>query len=183
MWQRYWDDRGREFLMLAVAQDVEGGVRVRPVVRERGVEFPVLIDRTSALGKALGFGIVPTGFFVDADGAIRYRHTNDFDVSDPRVRRNLEHFLAGEEVEQLDDEERMSPEALDLFAEGVALHLRERKEEAVALWRRALELDPDNFVIRSQIWVAVHPERFYPAVDREWQELQLAKEGYDKPLP
>jgi hypothetical protein len=56
-------------------------------------------------------------------------------------------------------------------------------EGALATWREALSADPDNFLVRSQIWVAEHPERFYPAVDRAWQELQLVKEGYDKPLP
>jgi hypothetical protein len=169
--------------MLAVAQDVEGEARVRPVVAERGVEFPVLLDRTSALGKALGFGIVPTGFFVDAEGIVRYRHANDFDIGDPRVRLNLERFLAGQETEAPDEDVRMSPEALDLFAEGVSHYLAGERGEALSLWRQALELDPDNFVIRSQIWAAEHPERFYPVVDREWQELQLAKEGYGKPLP
>jgi hypothetical protein len=38
-------------------------------------------------------------------------------------------------------------------------------------------------VIRSQIWVAEHPKRFYPVVDRNWQEPRLLEEGYDKPLP
>jgi hypothetical protein len=169
--------------MLAVAQDVEGEARVRPVVEERGVEFPVLLDRTSALGQALGFRIVPTGFFLDVEGAIRYRHVNDFDLADPRVRLNLERFLAGQPAESPGGEEPMRPEALELFADGVAQYLAGSREEGLARWRQALELDPDNFVIRSQIWVAEHPERFYPVVDREWQELQLAKEGYDNPLP
>jgi hypothetical protein len=31
--------------------------------------------------------------------------------------------------------------------------------------------------------VLEHPEHFYPLVDRAWQELQLLREGYDKPLP
>ncbi|MEX0816928.1 MAG: tetratricopeptide repeat protein [Gaiellales bacterium] len=77
----------------------------------------------------------------------------------------------------------MSPEALELFARGVALYAAGDADEALALWRDALALDPDNFVVRSQIWALEHPDRFYPAVDREWQELQLVKEGYDKPLP
>ena len=169
--------------MLAVAQDAAGEERVRPVVEEHQVTFPVLIDRESELGRKLGFRIVPSGFFVDAAGVIRYRRTSDFDIADPRVRWNLERFLAGEETEGADANERMEPRALELFAEGVGLYARDRRDEALALWREALLLDPDNFLIRSQIWVLEHPERFYPAVDREWQELQLLKEGYDKPLP
>jgi hypothetical protein len=169
--------------MIGVAQDAQGEERVRPIVEERDVTFPVLVDRESALARELGFRIVPTGFFVDGDGVVRYRHTNDFDVADPRVRWNLDRFLVGEDTEPPAEDERMSPEALELFARGVSVYAEGNADEALALWRDALALDPDNFVVRSQIWALEHPDRFYPAVDREWQELQLVKEGYDKPLP
>ena len=169
--------------MVAVAQDAAGAERVGPVVEERGIEFPVLIDRASVFGRELGFRIVPSGFFVDADGIVRYRHVSDFDIADPRVRWNLERFLAGEEPEGADEDEQMEPRALELFARGVDRYAAGAVSDALAIWREALVLDPDNFLIRSQIWAAEHPEHFYPAVDREWQELQLVKEGYDKPLP
>jgi hypothetical protein len=169
--------------MLAVAQDVQGEDRVRPVTEERDVRFPVLVDRASHLGRVLGFRIVPSGFFVDPEGIVRYRHVDDFDVADPRVRWNLGRFLAGKPTEPPSEDGKMDPRALDRFAEGVGLYAAGREEDALAVWRAALELDPDNFVIRSQIWAVEHPEHFWPAVDREWQEFQLLKEGYDKPLP
>jgi hypothetical protein len=65
----------------------------------------------------------------------------------------------------------------------VAAHADGDAQRALELWRQALALDPANFLIRSQIWALEHPERFWPAVDRDWQELQLLKEGYDGPLP
>jgi tetratricopeptide (TPR) repeat protein len=169
--------------MVGVAQDVRGEEAVRPVVEAAGVTFPVLLDHRSLLGRLLGFRVVPTGFFVDGRGIVRYRHNSDFDIADPRDRRNLELFLAGQAVTPIDDAEKMVPEALELFAEGVEAFGRGRREEALAAWRRAVELDPDNFVIRSQIWAVEHPENFYPVVDRSWQEQQLLREGYDKPLP
>jgi hypothetical protein len=169
--------------MLAAAQDVHGEERVRPLAEEMQVEFPILLDPASTLGAALGFGIVPSGFFVDADGRIRYRHLNDFDLADPRVRWNLEAFLAGRATVSPEGGAPMAAEALELFAQGVTLYSGGEIEDGIVLWRRALEHDPDNFVIRSQIWVAEHPGRFYPVVDRDWQELQLVQEGYDKPLP
>jgi len=58
--------------MLAVAQDVQGLERVRPVVAESGATFPVLLDRASELGRRLGFRIVPAGFFADAEGGLRF---------------------------------------------------------------------------------------------------------------
>lgn len=183
MWQHYWNSRDRSFQMIAVAQDVQGLERVRPAVEERAIEFPVLIDRSSFLGNVLAFRIVPSGAFVDENGVVRYRHVTDFDIGDPRVRANLEDFLAGRDIQGVDPDEQMSPEALDRFAEGGRLYAQGEVDRAVEVWRQALELDPDNFLIRSQIWAVEHPEHFYPVVDREWQSLQLLKEGYDKPLP
>lgn len=169
--------------MIAVAQDVQGEERVRPVAAEHGVTFPVLVDRASVLARLLEFRVVPSGAFVDAGGLVRYRHVEDFDIADPRVRWNLERFLAGEPTEPPAQDGTMDPDALERFAHGVALYGEGRTDDALAVWREALALDPDNFVIRSQIWAIEHPEYFYPTVDREWQELQLVREGYDKPLP
>jgi hypothetical protein len=183
VWQRYWQAHQSEFLMLGVALDVAGELTVRPVAQTNGVTFPVLLDRESSMARLLGFRVVPAGFFVAGDGIVRYRHVSDFDVRDPRDRQNLERFLAGETIEPVHEEARMAPDALELFAEGVKLFAERRVNTAVAIWRRALAIDPDNFVIRSQIWSVEHPEHFYPVVDRQWQAQQLLKEGYDKPLP
>jgi len=183
VWQRTWDEWERAFRIVALAQDAGGAERVGPVVQNSGIEFPVLIDRASFFGRELGFRSVPSGFFVDAGGVVRYRNVNDFDIADPRVPWNLERFLAGKRTRDAGEDERMDPRALELFARGVDRYAAGAAGDAVAIWREALSLDPDNFLIRSQIWAAEHPEHFYPAVDREWQELQLMKEGYDKPLP
>jgi hypothetical protein len=51
-----------------------------------------------------------------------------------------------------------------------------RSAEAVAAWREALRLDPQNFTIRKQVWVADHPEKFFPTIDFAWQQEQLAAE-------
>src|SRR3954470_3825192 len=168
--------------MVGVAQDAQGAARVQPVVRERGVEFPVLVDRASALAAALEFQVVPTGIFA-ADGRFALRHADDFDAGDPRVRAALDAFLGGEPVPAPAGEERMRPEALERFAAGVSAHAAGDETAALRLWREALEQDPANFLIRSQIWALEHPERFWPTVDREWQEQQLMREGYEGALP
>ena len=83
----------------------------------------------------------------------------------------------------IDDDVRVDSEALEIFAEGVGSLAGGDTTAALKTWRRALALDPDNFLIRSQIWSVENPERFWPSVDRAWQEAQLVREGYDKPLP
>jgi hypothetical protein len=182
VWQRAWDERNRSFLMFGVAEDAQGPERVQQLQREHRVEFPVLVDRESAVARELGFEVVPSGFFLE-DGVVRYAHVDDFDIGDPRVRRNLVDFLAGARVRNPRQHRRINRSALELFAEGVEAYSRGDVETALHRWRQALEFDADNFLIRSQIWAVEHPEHFYPSVDREWQQLQLIKEGYAKPLP
>ena len=37
----------------------------------------------------------------------------------------------------------------------------EKKTEAVAEWRKALALDPKNWIIHKQIWAVEYPDKFY----------------------
>ena len=174
------------FNMIGVAQDAQGEARVRPVVDTAKTTFPILIDRASAVAGFFGFQITPSGVFLDSAANIAYVHgsaLDQFDVADPRVRLNIDLLLAGSRPKPIDDDARVSSQALEVFGEGSALFAAGETIRALETWRRALELDPDNFLIRSQIWAVENPERFWPAVDREWQKAQLLREGYDKPLP
>ena len=58
---------------------------------------------------------------------------------------------------------------LDLLRQG-------DRTGAAAAWREALAADPENYVVRKQIWAVEHPERFYPTIDWAWQKAQLARE-------
>lgn len=62
------------------------------------------------------------------------------------------------------------------FALGSCLLALDRKVEAVGQLRKALKLDPTNYVIRKQIWLIEHPEKFHPTIDWGWQREQLNKE-------
>ena len=62
------------------------------------------------------------------------------------------------------------------FGLGTALHQLGQTSDALAAWGRALEIEPDNFVIRKQIWRVQYPEKFYPVIDYDWQKVQLADE-------
>ena len=50
------------------------------------------------------------------------------------------------------------------------------KEQALDCLRRALKLDPEDFIIRKQIWSITYPEKFHPTIDWNWQREQLKKE-------
>ncbi|MBM3216584.1 tetratricopeptide repeat protein [Candidatus Poribacteria bacterium] len=75
--------------------------------------------------------------------------------------------------------------ALELGAESASVHFglgallmaQGRKNEAVDHLRRALRLEPNNYVIRKQIWALEHPDRFYEGgIDWDWQREQLERE-------
>ncbi|MBD3181479.1 tetratricopeptide repeat protein [Candidatus Poribacteria bacterium] len=51
-----------------------------------------------------------------------------------------------------------------------------RKEQALVELKNALEFDPDNWIIRKQIWAIKNPDKFYSGnVDYDWQKIQLEK--------
>ena len=44
----------------------------------------------------------------------------------------------------------------------------------MALWRQAVALEPDNYVVRKQIWAVEHLDKFYQGdVDYDWQREQM----------
>jgi len=43
-------------------------------------------------------------------------------------------------------------------------------------WREAVAIEPENWIIRKQIWAIEHPERFYAGeVDFDWQAAQITE--------
>ncbi len=68
-------------------------------------------------------------------------------------------------------------EATARFQLGLVLLEGGKKQEAMAEWRKALALDPQNWIIHKQIWAVEHPNKFYEGnVDYGWQKTQLETE-------
>lgn len=68
-------------------------------------------------------------------------------------------------------------EATARFQLGLILLEGGKKQEAMAEWRKALALDPQNWIIHKQIWAVEHPDKFYDGgVDYGWQKTQLEAE-------
>lgn len=64
------------------------------------------------------------------------------------------------------------------FTHGLVLLRQGRKDEALAKFTTARDLDPGNWRIRKQIWALEHPEKFYGdgGIDWAWQKEQVARE-------
>lgn len=89
---------------------------------------------------------------------------------------DLEAFAHGYAPAPAPAEARPTRHAEGLFATGVALLARGDRNGALRKWRQALRADPANLVIRKQLWAVEHPERFYSAIDKDWQAVVLAAE-------
>ena len=68
-------------------------------------------------------------------------------------------------------------EANARFQLGLTLLEIGKKAEAMTEWRKALALDPKNWIIHKQIWAVENPDKFYDGnVDYGWQKAQLEAE-------
>ena len=161
--------------------DAQGADRARPYVEVAGATFATVVDRENLLVELYGFNVVPNGFLLGPEGIVEYKRLGSFDVRTADTVAVLERWRAGLDVSEYSEPPDSSPdtppaEAGALFRRGQALYRQGRVEEAVALWRQGLALDPDNYIIRKQIWAVQNPERFYAGeVDRDWQREQTAR--------
>jgi hypothetical protein len=179
VWQSLFEEYpDLEARFLAVALDAVRE-RVIKLPEAQGVGFPILIDAENTLGEAYGFTAVPNAFVIGADGRVRYARYG-FSIERDPDRSELLAAFAGEEVHTATSASPPNREANQLFREGRKALERGDREEALGLWRRALELDSDNWIVRKQIWAVEHPELFYPAIDTDWQKEQLQREGYSQ---
>ena len=183
VWQSFYErHRGENFELIGVAMDAAGPENAKKFYEQAGVTFIRGIDRADALWETLGFQVVPNGLFLDEQGVVRYAKFGGFE---PRDAAEIERLLAAPASRApLPGPQRPAPpasvadvnSASHWFRLGVEALQKGDRETAARHWRKALELDPKNFVIRKQIWAMEHPEQFYPAINSQWQREQLALE-------
>ncbi len=179
VWQQYLEkqpDPG--FELIAIAADAAPD-QIRMWAEKQPLSYPVLIDPDNTLGHAFGFKAVPNGVLLDREGVVRWLQAATFSIKKPEVVAQMEAAVkqlrapvVAADRGRPDDE----TEAQRLFREGSERMLRGDSRGAAELWRRASELDPDDFVIRKQLWRALHPDRFGERLDLEWQQEQMQRE-------
>jgi tetratricopeptide (TPR) repeat protein len=80
-----------------------------------------------------------------------------------------------------------APSSTAWFALGSAQLALGKKAEGLASLKKALRQDRSNYIIRKQIWLIEHPDKFHPTIDWNWQREQLKKEreeeAKDPPSP
>ncbi|MBI3974448.1 MAG: hypothetical protein HY332_24480 [Chloroflexi bacterium] len=200
-WQQFYAQHASEsFELVSVAVEFQGADAARPWLERAGTTFPTIVDESNVLGEFFGYKAIPNGIFLDERGVVRYLKFGGFSVGRAEDVAAIEQLLRHDEAAQshggglpaqpgaLSGASGSRPAAgttngsaephtrVQALEEGLALLRRGDRAGAVAAWRRALADDPDNYVIRKQIWAVEHPERFYPTIDWAWQKEQRERE-------
>ena len=69
---------------------------------------------------------------------------------------------------------QMTIEVRRMFERGLELYEMGMTHQSIDIWKKALELDPDNYIVRKQIWAVENPEKFYSGkIDTDWQKNRL----------
>ncbi|MGH2371262.1 MAG: hypothetical protein ACRDI2_24060 [Chloroflexota bacterium] len=179
-WQQFYAQHaGEGFELVSVAVEVQGAEAARPWLERAGATFPTLVDAANALGEVCGYKAIPNGIVLDEGGVVRFQKLGGFSVS------NAEDVAAVERLLGEGGASGATPAPAGLARGEARVSALQRgldrlrqgdRTGAVDAWRAALAADPDNYVIRKQIWAVEHPERFYPTIDWAWQKEQLARE-------
>ena len=158
-----------------MAVDAQGPERARPYVEAAGATFPTVVDAENVLGQLFDCKAIPNAIFVDPEGVVRYIKRGGFDIRKPEYAQAAENWAACASIEGAAGEaDDVAGEALEHYREGLALYRDGKADEAMAAWRRGVALQPDNYIIRKQIWAVENPDRFYQGqVDYAWQKEQL----------
>lgn len=158
--------------------DTQGPEAARRFAEGTEDSFPTLLDSDNVLGQTFGFKVIPNGLLVGADGKIDAIVAGGFDIRRPESRELVDTWLVGSKIPVLEPPQDLewSDEALRLFREASAAVRRDDRDEAIRLLKRAYPLEPDNYIIRKQLWAIEHPERFYAGdIDFDWQKQQLER--------
>ncbi len=160
--------------VIGVAVDAQGPTVARPWYEKHKVTYPRLVDSANALGRTIGYRVVPNQFYIDEFGVF---HGNlDQAALTRKLAEPMQPIPDGLAARLRAAFERGSDDSATAQA---AAHLAAGNKPAAAdALREALKSDPGNWLIRKQIWAIEHPDRFYDGpVDFAWQRAQIRRES------
>ncbi|MDA0747681.1 MAG: hypothetical protein O2954_14255 [bacterium] len=172
---------------MVIANDVQGAEVAKPWVEKAGGTYRALLDRRNIIGNAYHLKYVPVGILVDEEGRL-VRSVGSVNIDNEAFRAELTEWAttgripaAWIEADQGAVLSEMTPaerEADARFQLALVLLENGKREEAISELKRAFQEDPQNWLIRKQLWAVEHPEVFYEGnVDYAWQKEQVAREN------
>ena len=158
---------------------------MRPWHDAANADFVTLVDSQNVFGTRYDLKAIPYGVMIDEAGRLVKAPFN-VNVEDQETLAMLEKWLSDPDYNAtlLHDMKpssalvvKTNSEVSARFQLGLVLLEVGKREEAIEEWRKALALDPQNWIIHKQIWAVEHPDKFYEGdVDYGWQKAQLEKE-------
>lgn len=171
--------------MVVIAQDVQGADVARPWVEKAGGTYRALLDQENVVGKLYSLKYVPVGILIDETGRL-VKSVGSVNIDDDGFRSELTDWVVeGRAAENwsaaMPAPRKMTPEAAEAdarFQLAVVLLKSDKRDQAVKELQAAMILDPENWLIRKQLWAIETPDAFYEGdVDYGWQKEQIAREA------
>ena len=165
--------------ILSIAIDLQGPEFPRPFHDKARAQFTTVVDAGTVVTRTFGVRAIPNGALIDENGILRYSLYGGFDIRNPATKKLVSGFLFDGEVTLTDETEvkgAVDVASLDHFERGLELYGSGDFEGAAVIWRQGMELEPDHWNMRKQLWAIEHPDRFYDGkVDYDWQRIQVTE--------
>ena len=165
--------------ILSIAIDLQGPEFPRPFHDKARAQFTTVVDAGTIVTRTFGVRAIPNGALIDENGILRYSLYGGFDIRNPATKKLVSGFLLNGEVTLTDETEvkgAVDVASLDHFERGLELYGSGDFEGAAVIWRQGMELEPDHWNMRKQLWAIEHPDRFYDGkVDYDWQRIQVTE--------
>ena len=162
-----------------MALDVQGPSKVRPYVDKAGATFTTVVDEENLLGRLYGFKAIPNGFIIDPEGIVRYKALGSFDIRQTETAEIVRRWADEPGLIKTSGPTDRGPgpehtHSNECLLQGLVEYRAGNLDAAVSHWRRGIALDPDNYILRKQIWAVENPDKFYAGdVDYDWQAEQM----------
>ncbi len=171
---------------MVIAQDAQGAEVAKPYVEKAGGTYRALLDQHNVIGKTYNLKFVPVGILLDEEGRL-VRAVGSVNIDQEAFRTELTHWVTSGVIPKtwIEADKQVVPrkltpnerEADARFQLAIVLLENGKKEDAIAELKRAFKLDPENWLIRKQLWAIETPDAFYlDQVDYGWQKQQVARE-------
>ncbi|MGA1196256.1 MAG: hypothetical protein ACO36I_07120 [Candidatus Latescibacterota bacterium] len=172
--------------MVVIAQDAQGAEVAKPWVEKAKGTYTALLDQNNFIGKAYNLKYVPVGILLDESGQL-VRAVGSVNIDNEDFRSELIEWVTTEAIPKawIESDKQNKPRALTAneqeadarFQLAIVLLANGKKDESVSELKKAFKLDPENWLIRKQLWAIETPEAFYEGnVDYGWQKAQVERE-------
>ena len=181
-WQKFYHDlNDKNFEIISIAQDTGGAKDAAPWITAAKPEYTALIDDKHLVTQLYNMVNVPTAVWINEKGMIvrpnevayvdnRYKAMHQIDAG-PYLDAIRDWVANGDRsafvMNEQEVKERLKPPSSERsmadaeFALAEYLHKNGNAEDAIAHFKEAQRLDPDNWNYKRQAWALTDAEKNY----------------------